>query len=102
MNQVEFLKRIKRQVLAEDANALLILYGSRARGDFREDSDWDVLVLTSKKADGLLKRKISDEIFEIELEYLQPISTIVIEKDDWKSMSITPFYKNVLIEGKHL
>ncbi len=80
MDQTEFLKEIKNKVLAEDADASLILYGSRARGDYREDSDWDVLVLTSKKDDGQFKRKISDEIFEVELKYLQPVSTVIIEK----------------------
>lgn len=102
MDEIEFLDKIKRQVLAEDSNASLILYGSRARGDFRKDSDWDILVITSKKADGLLKRKISDEIFEVELEYLQPVTTIVIEQQKWNSMAITPFFQNVLNEGRAL
>ncbi len=57
MNQNEFLNIIKIQVLKEDENASLILFGSRARGDYREDSDWDVLVITKKEADARLKRK---------------------------------------------
>jgi len=27
----------------------IILFGSRARGDYREDSDWDILIVTRKK-----------------------------------------------------
>lgn len=102
MNQKEFLNKIKKQVLKEDENASLILFGSRARGDFKEDSDWDVLVLTSKEADARLKRKIIEDIYDVELEYMQPVSTIIFGKEKWKSMSITPLYKNVLAEGKAL
>ncbi len=40
------IQRIGRQVLPEDAH--LLLYGSRARGDFREDSDWDLLILLNR------------------------------------------------------
>lgn len=102
MDQNEFLNKIKTQVLKEDENASLILFGSRARGDYRVDSDWDVLVLTSKEADARLKRKIIEDIYDIELEYTQPVSTIIFEKEKWDSMSITPLYKNVLAEGKAL
>ena len=30
------------------ANSSLLLYGSRARGDNRPDSDWDLLILLDK------------------------------------------------------
>jgi predicted nucleotidyltransferase len=100
MKQKEFLNKIKKKVLQEDAEASVILFGSRARGDYKADSDWDVLVLTNKKADANLTRKISDEINDVELEYLQGISTIIIERQIWlTTMLITPLYKNVTAEG---
>ncbi len=33
----------------------IILFGSRARGDYREDSDWDLLIVTKNR----LNRKIA-------------------------------------------
>lgn len=39
---------IKKSVLATDPNATVILYGSYARGDYREDSDIDLLILLNK------------------------------------------------------
>lgn len=38
--------QIKANVLEVNPEAEVWLYGSRARGTAREDSDWDVLVLT--------------------------------------------------------
>lgn len=102
MDQNEFLNKIKTQVLKEDENASLILFGSRARGDYKEDSDWDFLILTSKDLGRQLERKIRDHIYDVELEYTQAVSTFIVQKDKWNSMSITPLYKNVAAEGKLL
>jgi len=102
MDQTAFLNEIKAKVLKEDAGASLILFGSRARGDFREDSDWDVLVLISKDLDYKLKRKIRDDIYDVELEFEEPVSTIILEREKWKSYSYTPLYQNVIDDGKEL
>lgn len=102
MDQKIFLNKIKEQVLKEDENASVILFGSRARGDYREDSDWDILVLTSKHVDGDLKRRISNEIYDVELEYIQPVSTFVYNRNHWKKLNFTSLFKNVSREGKLL
>ncbi len=50
----EKLKLIKETILnvARKHNIeidKIILFGSRARGDYKEDSDWDILIVTKKK-----------------------------------------------------
>ncbi|MFH7904076.1 MAG: nucleotidyltransferase domain-containing protein [Candidatus Aenigmatarchaeota archaeon] len=50
----ENLKKIKEIILqtAKEMNIeidKIILFGSRARGDYREDSDYDILIVTKKK-----------------------------------------------------
>ena len=99
MNEKEFLRQLKTKILQEDESAFLILYGSRARGDAKQDSDWDLLVVTSKKRDVAFENKLRDSIYEVELEYLQPVSAIILNKKEWQNMKITPFYYNVTKEG---
>ena len=43
---IERLKGLARATMP--AGSSLLLYGSRARGDAREDSDWDLLILLDK------------------------------------------------------
>ena len=100
MNRERFLQKVKTKVLKEDAQATLILFGSRARGNSRPDSDWDFLIVTSKNANTDLQKRLRDDIYDLELEFLQPISTLIIDQEKWSSMAISPFYQNVTREGK--
>lgn len=101
-NQKEFLSKIKATVRQHDAQATVILFGSRARGDARTDSDWDVLVLTNCSVTADFKRKIISAIYDLELEYLQPVSIIIRNKQQWEDWAIMPLYKNVVSEGVSL
>ena len=99
MNTNQFLNRIKDSVKQFDQNAEVILFGSRARKDNTSSSDWDFLILLNKKANEKIKDQIRDELFEIELESEQVISTIIHSKTSWTDLSITPLYDNIKKEG---
>lgn len=99
MNQKEFLEKIKTTVLAHDKNTEVILFGSRARGDHKPDSDWDLLILTKIDADAHFKRAIIDDVYDVELKYDQAISTVIISRENWEDWSIMPLYKTVAKEG---
>jgi len=43
---IDSIKQKAAQILPK--GSMLYLYGSRARGDFKADSDWDLLVLLDK------------------------------------------------------
>ena len=66
----ETLKKIK-QVILETAKKYgieidrIILFGSRARGDYREDSDWDILIVTGEEYS---KKKILNFIASLKIE----------------------------------
>jgi len=83
-----------------DPKAEVILYGSRARGDDRPDSDWDILILTDYPVDLNKERVFRDNLYDLELETGEPFSVFVYSKNDWTSKQrITPFYNNVIREG---
>ena len=91
---------IRHHINAIDPKADIILYGSRARGDERPDSDWDILVLTDYSVDLKTERKFRDKLYDLELETGEPLSIFVYSKNDWQiKQRITPFYENVTQEG---
>lgn len=94
---------IKNAVLSVDENAEVILFGSRARGDYKEDSDWDVLVLTKKDEDDFSsKRLIRDALYELELSSGEIITSIIRSKIFWNRLRSTPLYWEVQKDGKPL
>lgn len=94
---------IRKNVNEIDHNAEIILYGSRARGDERMDSDWDILVLTDYAVNIEKERIFRDKLYDLELETGEPISVFIFSKNDWKyKQRITPFYKSVTTEGINL
>ncbi len=99
INQTQFLNEIKKVALSFDKKAEVILYGSRARGDYKEDSDWDVLMLTENEVDYKKREALIEKIFDVELKHLQAISMLVVDRQTWHNWEIKPLYKNVTREG---
>ena len=94
------LNQIKETVNGIDPSAEIILYGSRARNTEREESDWDVLIITEGKSGFGQERKIRHKLFDLELEIGQPISIRLISRDIWENRKgIIPFYLNITSEG---
>jgi predicted nucleotidyltransferase len=82
--EVEDLKKRLVRMLGPRAFRM-VLFGSRARGDYGEESDVDVAILVR----GLtreMKRLILDKVAEIELEYLLPISALVLSEDEFEHL----------------
>lgn len=93
-------ERISEKIHEIDPAAQVILYGSRARGEEREDSDWDILVLTDYPVSLQAERTLRSHLYELELALEEPFSLFVYSKEQWKSKQcITPFYQFVEAEG---
>jgi len=91
---------IRNSIKSIDPKAETILYGSRARGDERSDSDWDILILTDYPINLQAERKFRDKLYDLELETGESFSVFAYSKMDWKTKQrITPFYQNVTQEG---
>ena len=63
----------------------LVMFGSRARGDYDDDSDIDIAIVI-KGLDSKLKNEIIDLIADIEVEYLVPLSTLVLSQFDFDNL----------------
>ena len=100
MTRKQLVKLVDQTVHELEPGADIILYGSRARGDARPDSDWDFLILLNGEVDFKRTDRIRDHLYDVELEYDQIISSIVRNRGEWYSKyQVTPLYKNVSREG---
>lgn len=95
------MKEIKHAVLEVDSSAEVILFGSRARADFHEESDWDVLILVNKEdKDVEFKKKVRNALYELELKRDAVITGIVINKRLWRDrLNESPLYWEVEKDG---
>ena len=94
------LNVIKKELHKVAPNAKAILFGSRARGDYNFDSDWDILILIDKaKLDPADYDRISYPLYELGWKFDEKISPKLYTINDWLKRSFTPFYKNVEEEG---
>ncbi|QKZ11664.1 nucleotidyltransferase domain-containing protein [Spirosoma sp. KUDC1026] len=102
MNDALFLQEVKRYINKVDPEAEIWLFGSRARGDARDDSDWDFLIFTQLDLSSGKRWVFSDQLTELELESGRVISPIVWPKHEQPRYAVTDLYKNVLDEGRRL
>lgn len=101
MDTIDIPKAVKEAVQRVDPSATVILYGSRARGDARPNSDWDFLVLTSASTGGDTEDAVREAIYSIEWHTGQVLTVILHNRTDWNlpRHQSTPFQRNVAREG---
>ena len=100
----QILNQIKKIILEQEPKAKIYLYGSRSRGTAKSNSDWDLLILLNKdKITPEEEQKISDPLYDLEFETGDVISPMIYSEKVWNTKhKITPFYKNVMREGRLL
>ena len=103
INDKQIRKMIGDSVHTTDPSAEVILFGSRARGDARADSDWDVLIIVNTP-------KVTDKQFETlnyqlwlkGLELGQEINPIIYTRTQWEDSNPSLFKYNIREEGIRL
>ena len=88
------------QELLRDSLVNLVLFGSRARGDYEESSDVDVAVIV-RGLSRELKDRIYREVAAIELEHGQLISLLVFSEQEFNRLRERErrIAKDILEEG---
>ena len=98
---LESIKDTLQKVLPPGSRAFL--FGSQARGDAREDSDWDVLILLDKpKIEANDYDTISYPLVELGWSKKECISPVLYTLKEWLKYHFTPFFNNIKNEGIQL
>ncbi len=100
----KILNQIKKIVTEQEPKAKIYLYGSRSRGTAKSNSDWDLLILLNKdKISPEDEQKISYPLYDLEFDTGEVISPMIYSEKEWNTKhKITPFYQNVMREGRLL
>ena len=77
------------------AGSTLLLYGSRARGDNRPDSDWDLLILLDKPSLTFRDYDYGYPFREFGWDIGEEISPHIYTKKQWDEWTFLPYHKNV-------
>ena len=74
----------------------MYLYGSRARGDYNDSSDWGMIIILNKdKATHEDYDKYAFPFYMLGAELKEIFSPLVYGAAQWRDMSMSPFYQNV-------
>ena len=79
----EALSEFKARLMAQVALNRLILFGSRARGDFIASSDVDIIVVIDDPLTEEIEDKISDCAWQIGFDHDLLIMPIVFARSEW-------------------
>ncbi len=90
----EFAEKVKK--LPEVKK--IILYGSRARGDFEEWSDYDVIVIVSVKNKSIEER-IDKIAWDMNYRKLVSIIPVVCAESKFREEKYEPLFMNIKREG---
>ncbi len=79
----------------------VVLFGSKARGDDDEESDIDLLVLTSQPVSWNERKAINNALYEIQMKYDIIISTLITTVTEWNegTFSVLPIHGEISNQG---
>ena len=95
------LKEIKKDIakILNTNDFELIVFGSYARGEAREDSDLDLLLVTNKDISFEEEMKIL-ELIDKKFNYVKLVHLVILKNEEFNENTINPFLvKNIKREG---
>ena len=81
------LKELKQGMQSQLGDRLvkMVVFGSRARGDFDAESDTDIAIIV-RELSRELKYQIFDTVAEIEMKFIIPLSVIVFSENEFERL----------------
>ncbi|MCF8142430.1 MAG: nucleotidyltransferase domain-containing protein [Deltaproteobacteria bacterium] len=100
----EALRQIKAKVTAAFHVVDFVLYGSAARGEAHEESDFDLMIVVSEPISRFKRHEITDIVFDVNLEFGTNFSTLVVDQDSWETgmLSVLPLRDEIIRDGIRL
>ena len=95
-NRIEIAREFAHAIDSEDI-IKIILFGSVARGDDKEDSDIDILIVTQSREN--IDDSINDEVFNINAKYLEVVSAHIMTEKYYNRTKDYSFLTTVHKEG---
>jgi predicted nucleotidyltransferase len=79
----------------------VILFGSRARGDYDEHSDIDLLIVSSQKLHWREEKAVEDALFDLGMEYDVIFSPLFVSTGEWETDVFRqfPLYREIMKDG---
>ena len=102
-DKINILKELKKMLVSNFGKNIseVILFGSQAKGNVNEHSDYDILIVLKNDYDYDYTRQISDVCYEIDLKYDIFIDTKLISINELNNTlkGKYPLYLDALEEG---
>jgi predicted nucleotidyltransferase len=95
------LLECKRLIQQSLPDAIVLLYGSVARGTAGPESDYDLAVLTGSRLTTTDEDRIRDALYDLELEHEVVISVLFFNRAQWDTPlhQAMPLHREVEREG---
>lgn len=99
--QREALSLLRQELLSKFDIHSMSLFGSYARGDFDDESDIDLLVVTNLPLENSKRYEITEIVCRTNLEFGTNFSSVVIARAWWESgkSKVLPIHDEVMNEG---
>ena len=100
-NEREAIKAAVRIIRSQFSIDKVILFGSKARGDYDKHSDIDLLLISSTSLNWKDEKAIVGALFDIGMEYDVIFSPLFTSSDEWENGIFTefPVYQEISRDG---
>lgn len=105
MNAILVITELKRDLVSQFGDNIkdVILFGSQASGNSKEDSDYDILILLANDYDWKYQNLVFDKAFDVGLEYqvLFDLHLLSVNEKNNTLRGKEPILVNAMQKGIH-